>query len=367
MDISSLVRGEPGQYVAGSGVIRSLEERLHLFQRPVIVTGKASYAAFLKHYGRPVSWPVLTYDGTASHEDMARLAAKATRLGADVLVGIGGGKVMDTTKGTADRLGIDHVLIPTLVATCACSTPVIVVYHPNHQFKEVNYAQRSGFMTLVDYELLIQSPRDYLLSGISDTLAKWYELEIIHRQAEQKTLPAMVQLALATARVTREILLADTATALKEQDNQIVGSAFQRIVDTVYAVSANVGCQTSIYVSGAHALHNGLTALAETQALQHGLKVAYGVLVQLCVTGDGEEVERLLPFYKANGFPYRWAHLGVTEEQARAQERVALLATAKTDSYGYVRENIAAEDIIAAMARLEELASHFDEKEAGHV
>lgn len=355
MEFEKLVRGEPGQYVASSGAIKELPARLVIFKQPVIVTGQKSYAAFVKHGGNHPNWPVLFYDQTASHEDMNRLAEKAKSLGADVLIGVGGGKVMDTTKGTADRLGIEAVFVPTLVSTCACSTPLLVAYHPDHTFKSIDYCQRSGFMTVVDYDLLLDSPREFFISGISDTLAKWYELEAIHRGKNRADLPALVQLALATAKVSLDILLQDTETAVADFDQNKLSPAFQRIVDTTFAIAANVGCQTSDYVSGAHALHNGLTLLHETHCIAHGLKVSYGILVQLCLTGDRDEVRKLLPFYQKNGYIYSWKQLGVTEDRAAAMQKVAEFATSSKESYINIDQNIQTQDVVKAMLTLESL------------
>ncbi|HEL1584598.1 TPA: iron-containing alcohol dehydrogenase family protein [Streptococcus suis] len=360
MEFAKLVRGEPGQYVAAQGSLKELPERLRLFRQPVVITGQKSYAAFVKHFGKESDWPVLFYDGTASHEDMDRLAAQAKELGADVLIGIGGGKVMDTTKGTADRAGIEVVLVPTLAATCACSTPLLVSYYPDHRFKSVDYCQRSGFMTLVDYDLLIEAPKKYLISGISDTLAKWYELEAIHHGKNSAELPALIQLALATAGVSKNILLEDTEAALLAADQKKVTPAFQRMVDTIYAVAANVGCQTSDYVSGAHAIHNGLTALHETHSLVHGIKVAYGILVQLCVTGNEEEVKRLFPYYKKNNFLYSWNQLGITEDKEVAQLKVARYAASQEETFILLNPKLTPNDLLQAINRLDQLAAVFD-------
>ena len=361
MEFAKLVRGEPGQYVASQGALKELPDRLSLFKHPVVISGQKSYAAFVKHYGKESDWPVLLYDQTASHEDMERLATQARHLEADVIIGIGGGKVMDTTKGVADRLNVEVVLIPTLVATCACSTPLLVAYQPDHTFKSIDYCQRSGFMTVVDYDLLVDAPKEFLISGLSDTLAKWYELEAIHRGKLRQDLPATVQLALATAQVSQDILLQDTESVLEAVDKKQVTPAFKRMVDTVYVVAANVGCQTSDYVSGAHALHNGLTVLHETHRIAHGLKVAYGILVQLCLTGDEDEVRKLLPFYKKNGYIYRWDQFGVEENRLSAMKKVADLATVPTESYVNIRRDITADEVVAAMQRLEEIV-----EEAAH-
>lgn len=359
MKLSEIVRGEPGQYLAKQGAVKELPSYLSSFKQPVIITGDKAYAAFLKHYGKEVEWPVFFYDRTASYEDVERLAEEIRGLNADVLVGIGGGKALDTTKMTADQLGIEVVLVPTLIATCAGSTPLAVAYYPDHRFREPYYCKRSGFMTVVDYDLLLDSPHAYFLSGVSDTLAKWYEVEILHRHKEKASLPAMLQLALATAYVSREILLQDTQEALADHVAGRFTPTFKRIVDTVYAVAANVGCQTNQHVSGAHALHNGLTVLPETHAVQHGLKVSYGILVQLCVTGDEDEVRKLLPFYQQNGFIYSWDQLGVTEEKETAQAKVAAAAAVADESFVLVKEGLTAQDVLTGMQRLEELVADF--------
>ncbi|MDG3213977.1 hypothetical protein MKM44_07420 [Streptococcus suis] len=99
----------------------------------------------------------------------------------------------------------------------------------------------------------------------------------------------------------------------------------------------------------------------ETHRIAHGLKVAYGILVQLCLTGDEDEVRKLLPFYKKNGYIYRWDQFGVEENRLSAMKKVADLATVPTESYVNIRRDITADEVVAAMQRLEEIV-----EEAAH-
>ena len=67
-------------------------------------------------------------------------------------------------------------------------------------------------------------------------------------------------------------------------------------------------------MAGAHAVHNGMSLVKETHSVLHGTKVSYGILVQLLAEGKREEVEKLVPFYKANDLAYNLACVNVTED-----------------------------------------------------
>ncbi|MBV7434033.1 iron-containing alcohol dehydrogenase family protein [Cardiobacteriaceae bacterium TAE3-ERU3] len=351
MNFGQIVRSGPGMYHAGRGVLKDLQQLITPFKKPVIISGEKSYAAFEKYHGAH-NWPVYRYDRTASRENMKALADEIGD--ADLIIGIGGGKVLDTTKGVAENLNADLAFIPTVAGTCACATPVAAIYHPDHTFREIGYFNRSGYLCLVDYDLLLESPREYLLGGISDTLAKWYEIEALTRKFDR--MPAMVELARASAAVTRDILLKDTDAALAAHESNQWDDAFARIIDTVFAIAATVGCFgcDNGRTAGAHAIHNALTIYPETHHIQHGIKVAYGILVQLVTTGDEDEIKRLLPYYQQSGFIYRFDQLGIPEDIHTAAPKIAEFAASDKESFRLIRP-ISAEEVAEAMLRLEAL------------
>lgn len=357
MRLSQVVRSGPGQYICEAGALQYLAEKLATFKRPYIVTGKQSYAAFQRFLPAPLDIPVLTYDGTASEEDMARLAGLAK--GADVVIGIGGGKVLDTTKGVAELLNVENIMIPTVIGTCAAYTPLSAIYHPDHSFNKVGYYHRSAFLVLLDLDLLLDSPRAYFVGGIGDTLAKWYEAEGITRHYNTHDLSVMVHMGLAAAKETREILLKDTEAALKSMDEGKVTLAFQRVVETVIAVAGMVGGCAGEYgrMAGAHAIHNAMSFLPETHSILHGVKVAYGILVQLAATGDEEEVKQLLPYYQKNGFPYNFKSLGITTEHQHAVKVLADFAASDKETFLLAAPHITPAQVAQAIEKVESLSA----------
>lgn len=353
MRLSQVVRPGVGQFICESGALALLDEKLSLFKAPVIVTGEKSYQAFLKHYPGELKLPVFPYDRTASNEDMARLAAEVPA-DTDCIVGIGGGAALDTAKGTADLLGIAVVTVPTVLGTCAGYTPLSAVYHPDHTFKTVDYYERAIHLCLMDLNLLVESPKQYLMGGIGDTLAKWYEAKGITEHVEGD-LPVLAEVGLQTAKVTQEVLLKDTQEAIASLERQEVTPAFKRVAEAIVAVAGTVGGFAGEYgrMAGAHAVHNGMSLVEETHAFEHGVKVAYGVLVQLFASNQTTDLEVLLPFYQSNGFPHKLSDFNVKQDLQAKVKLVAEFAASEKETFNLALPSVTTEKVVEAMNALE--------------
>ncbi len=357
MELSEITRPGVGQYISQPGALTFLDSSIQLFKQPLIITGDKAYHAFNKFYPQGRRYSVLFYDQSASHENIESLVNNAPS-GTDLIIGVGGGKALDTAKGVANKLQVEYVMIPTVLGTCAACTPLSVIYHPDHTFKTVDYYPKAAFLTIVDTDLLIESPLKYLQSGIGDTLAKWYEAIAL---AEKLPLPwsTTIALGLSSAQLSRETLLNDGAKAIESIQSKQLSDAFQRIVDTIFLIAASVGGFAGSYgrIAGAHAVHNGLTLLPETASIEHGVKVAYGILVQIATLGNREELNTLLPFYHANHFPTTLKQLGVTEDLPNKISQVATYAASNNESFILAKPDLTADNIIKGMTYLENLAS----------
>lgn len=353
MRLSQVVRPGSGQFLSERGALKYFDEKLSLFKQAVIITGEESYQAFLKHYGAEHDYPVYKYDGTASHEDMKQLA-KDIGSQVDCVVGIGGGRVLDTAKGTADLLHVEYVMVPTVLGTCAAYTPLSAVYHPDHSFKQVDYYERSAHLCLMDLDLLVESPKKYFLGGIGDTLAKWYEAEGITEHLTEQ-FSAMVEIGLRTAKLTQEILLSDTEEALASMDRKEVTPEFKRVADAVVAVAGTVGGFAGEYgrMAGAHAVHNGMSLVKETHATEHGVKVAYGILIQLAAQGKFDDLKQLQTYLSSNGFPTKLKDFGVVDDLEEKMRAIAEFAASDKETFNLAVPAVNADLVYNAMVMVE--------------
>lgn len=353
MDITTEVRPGANRYASGENILQNLPSYLAGFKKIAIITGEKSSEAFKKYYRKELHYPTYRYDGSSSHENAVELANKIGQT--ELILAIGGGRVIDTAKMTAEELNAELMVIPTLISNCAPFTPIVAVYHPNRTFKAMGFMKRAPFLTLVDSTFLLQTPRDYFVAGVGDTLAKWYEIEGITRNLPEDEKSAYVRLGIASAKAIQELLLKDAIPAIESLEKNKPTPAFNRVTDTIIGLAGETGGFAASYgrSAGAHAIHDGLSYLEDTHDQLHGMKVAYGILVQLAYTKDLDEIEKLKGFYRSTGLPLKLKELNVFDTSKEALLPVINHAASSNETFNMVDPNITADQIYRAIQTVE--------------
>lgn len=353
--LANEVRPGPNRYITGEGVLFDLPEYLNDFDQVAVITGDQSFDVFKTYYPHPFDYPVYRYDGSSSYENAQELADKIKH--ADVLLAIGGGRVADTAKITAERMEAELIVIPTLVSNCAPFTPVIVAYYPDHTICKIDYAKKGAYMTIVDTRFLLATPVDYFIAGIADTLAKYYEMEAIVRTMAEEDKTALVRLGFQSAKLIKELLIADAIQAVTDLKAGRLTPALARITDAIIALAGEVGGFAVEFgrTSGAHALHDGLSYLSETHSVLHGNKVAYCIWVQLAYTNDFAVIEELRPFYEALHLPMKLKDLHVTRVDRAYFAPVLTYAVKEEETFVLIDPMITPEKVFRAIEAVEAL------------
>lgn len=324
----------PAKVIRGAGILHSAtREIMGLGTRPLIVAGKNTLKISKESLQPVFSTEQLDTVATSYLPDCCETSLKALRKTAkehkaDVIIGIGGGKALDTAKLVADQLKLPVVTIPTSASTCAAWTALSNVYSESGAFLYDVALSNCPDLLILDYNLVATAPQKTLIAGIGDAIAKWYEASVSSGHLQDTLIIAAVQ----QARVLRDILLQKSAAALKSPGSQV----WQEVVDATILLAGVIGglggakCRTV----AAHAVHNGLTHLSGHGSI-HGEKVAYGILVQLRLEemlqanqlADSAR-QQLLKFYTEIGLPQKLADLGLgnitlTELQTAAEITLA--------------------------------------------
>lgn len=349
----------PTRVINGEGALSGLGSLVRDFgSRALILTGHSGFAACrdtvtasLAEAG--VSAELSTLERDCCDEDLLLLAERAPD--ATVIVGIGGGKVMDASKILAHRRGLPVITVPTAAATCAAWTALSNVYTPLGQWRYGVPLPTSPQAVLVDYTVIAGAPPRLLASGIADTLAKWIESSA---SVDPASADAMTLAALQMARFLYDRLLAIGPEAMAQAEAGRVGPELIQAIDLNVQLAGTVGglggarCRSV----AAHAVCNGLTQVETRRASWHGEKVGFGLLVQLILQGRPlSEIEQLLGFFRAITLPVTLAELGVSGSPETLME-AARFACDPRSSIHLLPTAITPEVVMAAIAEADRLA-----------
>jgi glycerol dehydrogenase len=253
----------------------------------------------------------LWFGGESSQTNIDRLVEQLNNVTFDVIIAAGGGKSLDTAKAAAYQLNKPLVAIPTIAATCAAATPICILYSDDGEFLEISRNSKVPELVLVDTNVILAAPVRYLIAGIGDTLAKWFETKCSIKKAVPN---AINQTALAIAGQLYESLIQKGKKAISSMNAQTATMELNDIIDAIILVSGSVSgyggddCRTA----GAHAIYSGLTIFPEIHHTYHGEIVAFGILAQLCMEGtDEEEIKTLIHYYQQVGLPYTLQQMGI--------------------------------------------------------
>ncbi len=317
----------PGRYLQGPGALGRLgEEAAGFADRAFVLLDGGVYdllsGAVGASFGDRVDAQIARFTGECSEDAIAAGVAAAQAQDAGVIVGIGGGKALDTSKAVAFRLKLPVVIVPTIAASDAPCSALAVVYNPDGTVAYDLFLPSNPNLVLVDTAIIAKAPARFLAAGIGDALATWYEAYSCQKSGARNCLGLQgLPLAYAIAKECRETIFDYGVAALAECDAGVPGNAFERVVEANILLSG-LGFESG-GVAAAHAIHHGLTELDEVHHNLHGEKVAIGVLTGLLLNGETEEFARVRAFCASVRLPVRLADIGITEVTDEKLLRVA--------------------------------------------
>ncbi len=106
-------------------------------------------------------------------------------------------------------------------------------------------------------------------------------------------------------------------------------------------------------LAAAHSIHNGLTALPETEEFLHGAKVAYGILVQLALEEKLDELRQLAATLRPIGMPTSLAERNVGIEQHEKIEVLIARSLRSGESIPFLNGGVDAFRLRHALATVE--------------
>ena len=351
----------PSNYVQGEGELKGLAGYAGQYgTRGLVVTSASSRERIGGIFENTDTNPGFEFlhggfGGECTRVEINRLLEMSEQGSASVIIGIGGGKAIDTAKAVASIAAKPVIIVPTIASTDAPTSRLSIIYTREGRFEEYFHLSRNPDLVLVDTEVISKAPVRFLVAGMGDALATFFEARsCLASGADNMPGGKSTKAAFAIARTCYETLLEDSVKAKAACESNTVTPALENIIEANILLSG-LGFESS-GLAASHSVHDGLTVLEETHSCYHGEKVAFGVLVHLVLeNAPRDELDTVIEYCTTVGLPTSLKELNITEVTDDKIQRIAEAACAEGETIHNMPFQVTPDEVFAAILAADKL------------
>lgn len=278
-------------------------------EKKVVITTEESLIPIMKSYleemQRDLPKSELYLIDESSFQEAMELAKYICMKDVEVIIGVGGGKVLDVAKYAGFVGKIPYICVPTTLSNDSLASPVAVLGTEGDARKTLKCAIPAGIV--VDVNVIMGAPVSHLQSGIGDTISKYtalydWKLDAAHREDRVDDF---------------SYLLSDMAlTSLcYNEEKSLKSKEFIKILTqslVLGGLAMEIAGNSRPSSGSEHLFCHSLEENYKEIQITHGMAVALGSLVSCRLQGrDAAPLERILEAYEMDMDPMNW---GITKE-----------------------------------------------------
>lgn len=240
--------------------------------------------------------------------------------GFDLVIGIGGGKVIDTAKYAGYLNKIPSISIPTTISNDGICSPIAVLKDKGNKYKSLG--AKIPVAMLVPLHLIKQSDEESLISGVGDLLSNLSAIEdwklankVINKQIDDYSV------AVSENAAKNVLLQIQKYILLNKKKEQFLNENLEMIINSL-ALSgiAMEIAGTSRPASGAeHLISHSIDELFGSTK-QHGIQVAFGMYIVTFIRAElgyipKNDFEELRAVFRFLNLPTTLSSMGLTKGQ----------------------------------------------------
>jgi glycerol dehydrogenase len=355
----------PSKYIQGNGELKNLAQYVSVLGEKALCLISESGLKRVKETidksfeAKNVAVKYDLFNGECSMNEVNRIIKVCDENQLTVLIGIGGGKIIDTIKAVGYHKNLPVVIVPTIAATDAPCSALSVLYTDDGIFDKYLFLKQNPNVVLLDTGIIAKAPVRLLVSGMGDALATYFEARACEKSNATTCASGTTTItAQALARLCYDTLITEGYKAKLAVEEGVCTKSVEKIVEANTLLSG-LGFESG-GIAAAHAIHNGLTVLPACHHMYHGEKVAFGTLAQLVLeNAPMEEIEEVLDFCISVGLPVTLKQLGINEIKPDEIMEVAKAATSKEDTAHNMPFEVTPEDVYSAILTANKLGQEY--------
>ena len=317
-----------GRYIQEEGAIARLGAEVTRLnkKRAFIIGGKTALSlteSAIKDSlsSANIEYVFYLYEEFCNIKHAEKIVASEEYNACDIVIGVGGGNIMDVAKLCAVMGNRPIINIPTSSATCAAYTPLSVTYNERGQTVGTRHHAVEVNAVIVDMDILCRQPVRLLLSGVYDAMAKVPETSQRLLGKSEDEVDIGLRSSFVLSQFIYDRMLADLPAAVKDTSE---GKCTKAVYDIVYLAIAVTGLISSLARGSnqcaiAHKIYEACRTLYPeiTHPYLHGEMVAIGMISQMIYNGDSEETVNAFRAQMQNyGMPVTLTELGIPADEA---------------------------------------------------
>lgn len=355
----------PSRYVQGKDALLDLKRHVESLGNTFYAIGsksalKSTKAAIEKSFeGSDMSITFELFNGQCSMAEVNRVRDLIRKSNSNVIVGIGGGRALDTAKVAAHYEKLPLVIIPTVAATDAPCTALSVIYTEQGEFDQYLFYPKNPDVVVVDTSIIAKAPVRFFVAGLGDALGTFFEGRACLR-TESLDLDGehITQSGYCLAELCYKTIVADGYKAKLAIEKGVVVPAVEKAIEATTYLSG-VGA-SGAGLAAAHSIYNGFTVLEECEGTMHGEIVAFGTLVQLLLEDSPiEEIKEVMDFCLSVGLPITLEDIGVKQVDPEKLMKVAKAACAPGESIHNMVGDVTPEELYDAFIVADNMGSQY--------
>lgn len=362
----------PKHYVSEPGAVHSLGSLIKGYgKRALIIWSKTSKKvtqdAIIESLGTEgILYMEYLFAGYPTLDTSKNIAIEAKNHEVDIIIAVGGGRVIDSSKAAGDIANLPVAAIPTIAATCAAWAALSVMYTDEGDFDHFRHNEHSPKLIVADTLILAKAPERYLKAGIVDTLAKWYEMAV-GREMTKSDFSYINSVN--SARTAFDYLVIHSPLVLDNIRKDVIDINTIKTMDAIIFLAGNVGSYVGdkAFTGFAHPFYHSSRIVKETRSTLHGEIVAFGLIMQAILEKKSEgELFWIIEKFSELDVAFTLEEIGITKNK---EEKLRSISNRMKDAFPglkILQNNTNKNAIVDAAYQADEYVKRF-RKEQTHV